>query len=99
MQYQGSCHCGKIAFTVEGICHDGTGPMPTHAFRGCITMAYASGRGQLTLRRVAREDLANFEQRHVRNAAVDIGLNGRDETGQQARPHVGHIGRDRISER
>ena len=62
-------------------------------------MANACRRDQLSLRSVAGEDLADFEQRQIRQAAIDIALRRGDETGQQARPHIGHVGRDRIGQR
>ena len=62
-------------------------------------MAHAGCGNQLILRPVAPEDLADFEQRDIREAAVDVGLNGGDESGQQARPHVGEIGSDGVGER
>ena len=47
---------------------------------------------------VAAIDLADLEQRHIGEAAIGIALGGRDEAGQQARPHVRHVGGDRVGE-
>ena len=57
------------------------------------------GRDELVLGPVALEHLADLEQRDVRKAAIGIGLRRGDQARQQARPHVGEIGRDRIGER
>ena len=62
-------------------------------------MAHAGGRHELVLGLVAAEDLADLEQRDIGRAAIDVGLCGRDQSGQQARPHVGEIRRNRIGER
>ena len=62
-------------------------------------MAHARCRGQLILRSIALEDLADFEQRRVHEAAIAIGLHGGDQTGQQARPHVGQVGSDGVGKR
>ena len=71
-------------------------PMP---FDGRKAVANAGGRDQLVLGPVALEHLADFEQRDIREAAIGVGLRRRDEARQQARPHVGEIGGDRIGER
>ena len=71
-------------------------PMP---LRGRKAVANAGCRDQLILRPVALEHLADLEQRHIGKAAIGIGLRRGDQTRQQARPHVGQIGRDRIGER
>ena len=62
-------------------------------------MANACGRGQLILRPVAFEHLAYFEQRQIGKTAINVCLNRSDQARQQARPHVGLIRRNRISER
>ena len=61
--------------------------------------AHAGRGGELVLRLVALENLPDLEQRHVGKAAVGVLLRGRDQAGNQARPHVGEFGRDRIGER
>ena len=48
---------------------------------------------------VAEEDLADLEQRDVLQSAPRVALGGRGEAGDEARPHVREIGRDRIGER
>ena len=73
--------------------------MPSDALRRRKAVANAGGRDQLVLRLVAPEHLSDLEQRHIRKAAVGIGLRGGDQAGQQARPHVGQVGSDRIGER
>ncbi len=62
-------------------------------------MANAGCRDQLIFRPVALEHLADLEQRHIRKAAIGIGLRCGDKTRQQARPHVGQIGGNGIGER
>ena len=62
-------------------------------------MADAGGGDQLILRPVALENLSDLEQRDVGKSAIRIGLRRRDKARQQARPHVGQIGRDRIGQR
>ena len=71
-------------------------PMP---FAGRKAVADAGGRDELVLRLVALENLSDLEQRDIRKAAIVIGLRGRDQARQQARPHVRQIGRDRVGER
>ena len=61
--------------------------------------AQAGGGGELILRLVALEDLPDLEQRHVRYAAIGIALCRHHQTGNEARPHVGEFGCDRISQR
>ena len=61
--------------------------------------AHAGGGGELICRRVAAKDLADFEQADIGKAAVGVLLRGRDQAGNEARPHVGKFGRDRIGER
>ena len=48
---------------------------------------------------VAFENLADFKQSEITNAAIGIALGGREQTRQKARAHVGEIGRNRIGER
>ena len=60
---------------------------------------HARGRDELILRPVAAENLAHFKQRDIGEAAVGVLLRAGDQAGQQARPHVGEVGRDRIGER
>ena len=71
-------------------------PMP---FDGRKAVAHAGGRDELILGLVALEDLADLEQRDIGEAAIGIGLRRGDEARQQARPHVGEIGGDRVGER
>src|SRR5262245_3222440 len=59
---------------------------------------HARSRDQLVLRLVAPEHLPNLEQRDVVEAAVGVLLCRADEAGDQARPHVGEVGRNRIGE-
>ena len=73
--------------------------MPAEPLRRGKAVADAAGGDQLVLRPVALEDLADLEQRQIGDAAVGIALRGGDQAGQQARPHVGQVGRDRIGER
>ena len=54
-------------------------------------MSWSSGRSQ--------EDLADFEQRDVGKAAIGIASAPPRRGREQARPHVGEIGGDRIGER
>ncbi len=97
----GGQHRERIALGVEGI--DLAGPGSTSG--GRCRDALASARRtplaavDLILRPVAAEDLPDLEQRDVGEAAVGVALRRRDQAGQQARPHVGEIGRDRIGER
>ena len=61
--------------------------------------AHAARRGELILRAVAPENLPDLEQGDVGQAAVGVLLRGGDQARDQARPHVGEVGRDRIGER
>ena len=71
-------------------------PMPFDDAKPWRTPAAAD---ELILRPVAPEDLSDFEQRDVGKSAIAIGLRRGDQARQQARPHVGQIGGDRIGER
>ena len=56
-------------------------------------------RDALIVLAVAEEDLADLEQGDILEAAPRIALGRRREAGNEARAHVGEIGRDRIGER
>ncbi len=73
--------------------------MPAEALGGGKAVPNAGCRDPLILRPVALEHLADLEQCDVRKAVVGVSLCCRDQTRQQARPHVGQIGRDRVGER
>ena len=60
---------------------------------------HAGRGGDLVLGLVAGEDLADLEQRHIGKAAIGVLLRRRHQAGDEARPHVREIGRDRIGER
>ena len=60
--------------------------------------AQASGGRELILGLVALEDLPDLEQRHVGAAAVGIALRRHHQPGNEARPHIGELGRDRIGQ-
>jgi hypothetical protein len=57
------------------------------------------GGGELVFGPVALEDLPDLEQRHVGESAIGILLRRRHEPRNEARPHVGQVGGDRIGER
>ena len=96
----GGEHRERVALGVEGIdLGRGRRPMAADAGRLGERAAHAAGRGELVLRAVAAEDLSDLEQRHVGKPAVGVVLRGGDEAREQARPHVGKVGRDRIGER
>ena len=67
----------------------GAGEAAPHA-RRCEALAGLGG---------VEEDLADFEQVLIAKPARGVAAGGRDEARQQARPHVGKIGGDRIGER
>ena len=94
-----SQHRERIGLGIERIRRGRAGPVPADALRRREAAAHAAGRDELILRPVALENLADLEQRDIGEAAIGIGLRRRDEARQQARPHVGQIGRDRIGER
>ena len=52
----------------------------------------------LVLGPVAAIDLADLEEGEVVVAAVGIALGGGEQAGQEARPHVAHVGGDRVGE-
>ena len=91
-------HRECIGLGVERIGRGRAGPMPPDSLRRCEAAADAGGRDELVLGAIAFEDLADLEQRDIGKAAIAIGLHGRDQAGQQARPHVGEVGGDRIGE-
>ena len=93
-------HRERIGFGVEGVDFAvALAPMPADAGRFCQRAAHAGGGGELIGRRVAAKDLADFEQGGIGEAAVGVLLRRRDQAGDQARPHVGEIGGDRIGQR
>ena len=61
--------------------------------------AHAARRRLLVLGAVAEENLADLEQRRVGIAAVGVALRRGDEAGNDARPHVRELGRDRVRKR
>ena len=74
-------------------------PVPAAAFRPRRAAADAGGGDQLILRPVAAIDLADLEEGEIGEAAIGVALRRRDQAGQQARPHVRHVGGDRVGER
>ena len=92
-------HRERIGLGVERVGHGRARPVPADALRRRKAVAHAGGRDELVLGLVAPEDLADLEQRDVRIAAIGVGLRRRDQARQQARPHVGEIGGDRVGER
>ncbi len=74
-------------------------PVPPDAGGLGQPAAYAGGGGELILRPVAPEDLSDLEQSHVAETAIGVALRGRNQPGDQARPHVGKLGCNRIGER
>ena len=60
---------------------------------------HAAGRGELVLGALTAEDLTDLEQRHVGHAAIGVLLGGGEQSRNQARPHVGKVGRNGIGER
>ena len=73
--------------------------MAAAAVDGGGAAADAGGGDHLVLRLVAAIDLPDLEQREIGEAAIGIALRGGDQARQQARPHVGHVGGDRVGER
>ena len=74
-------------------------PMAARACRLGLAAPQGGGGDALIVFAVAEEDLADFEQADVALAAPRVALRCRRKAGDQARPHVGEIGRDRIGER
>ena len=60
--------------------------------------ADGGGGGELILGPVAAIGLADLEEGEIADTAIGIALGRRDEAGKEARPHVGHLGGDRIGE-
>ncbi len=77
----------------------GARPMAADARRLGARATHTARSGELILRPVAAEDLSDLEQRRIGKAAVGILLRGGDQAGNEARPHVGEVGCDRIGER
>ena len=96
---RGRQHREGIGLGVERIGHGRARPVPARTFRRRKAVADAGGGDQLILRPVALENLSDLEQRDVGKSAIRIGLRRRDKARQQARPHLGQIGRDRIGQR
>ncbi len=61
--------------------------------------AQAAGCRELVFRVVALEDLSDLEQRGIGKAAVGIALRRHDQAGNEAWPHVGQFGGDRVGKR
>ena len=74
-------------------------PMPADTAGFSERAAHAAGGGELILCLVALEYLADLEQGDVGGATVGVALRRGNETGEQARPHVGQFRRDRIGQR
>ena len=60
---------------------------------------HAGGGDELVLRLIPAKHLAHFKQTHVGEAAIGVLLGGGDKAGNEARPHVGKFGRNRIGQR
>ena len=96
----GNEHGEGIALDVERIDRRGLGgPVAAGARVRGKRAAHAGRRHELILRLVAAEYLPDFEQSNVRKTAVGVLLCRCDQAGQQARPHVGQFGGNRIGER
>ena len=74
-------------------------PVPPGAGGSRERAAHAGRSGELVLRLVAAEHLPDLEQRGVGKAAVGVLLCRCDQTRDEARPHVGEVGGDRVGER
>src|SRR2546429_399740 len=74
-------------------------PVAAAAGRLGARAAHAARGRKLVLRAVAAEDLPDLEQRHVAEAAIGILLRRGGESRNEARPHVGEVGRNGIGER
>jgi len=73
--------------------------VPAGAKRFGFSAPHRRRRGELILRLIALEDLADLEQAHVAKTAVGVVLRGREQTRHQARPHIGELRGDRIGKR
>ncbi len=93
-------HGERVGLAIEGVDLAGRRrPRPADAGRLGERAAHAAGGGELVLRPIAAEDLPDLEQRQVGKAAVGVLLRRGGKPGNQARPHVGQVRRNRIGER
>ena len=69
----------------------------SRSLRACAP--YAGGPGDLIQRLIAFVDLSDLEQCDIRISAVGVLLAGGNKPWDQAWPHIGEIGRNRIGQR
>ena len=74
-------------------------PMAAGAGGQSEAAAQSGGGDLLALLVLAQEDLTDLEQSDIGKAARGVAAGRGREAGQQARPHVGELGGDRIGER
>ena len=89
----------RVALGVEHVDAAAAAPMPALALALGEAAPQRRRRDPLIGLARAEEHLADLEQRDVAEAAPRVALRRRREAGDQARPHVGHVGGDRIGER
>ena len=89
----------RVALGVEDVDERAAAPMP--AFAVGLGPAAPHGRSRDALVVFARSEkyLPDFEQRNVAQGPARVALGGGDEARNEARAHVGKVGRDRIGER
>ena len=93
-------HRERVGFGIERVdLAVALAPVPTDAGRLCQRAAHACRGGELIGRRVAAKYLADFKQAGIGESAIGILLRRRDQAGDQARPHVGEIGGNRVGQR
>ena len=89
----------RIGLGVEDGDRRGLGrPVAAAAGNACRAAPDGGGGGDLILGPVAAIGLADLEEGEIADAAIGIALGRGDEAGKQARPHVRHVGGDRIGE-
>ena len=89
----------RVALRVIGVDRAAAGPVAAFAARLGEAAPDRRRGDALVVLAGAEEDLPDLEQRDVGEAAPRIALGRGDEAGNEARPHVGEIGGDRIGER
>ena len=89
----------RVALGVEDV--DKPAAVPIPAFLASLGAAAPHGCGSdaLVIFARAKKDLADLEQRDVAHTPAGVALGRRDEARDEARTHVGEIGRDRVGQR
>ena len=88
----------RVALGVEDVDGPATAPLPAFRIRFRPAAPHGGGRDALVVFARAEKHLPDLEQGDVARAPARIALGGGDKARNQARAHVGKVGRDWVGE-